>query len=83
MKHLLFIVLFAPALFAVDLSGIWVSSIKQPDGHTDREVLVLMQTGNQLAGRVERPWGNLDIQQGTADGNHFTITAKTTARPTK
>jgi alpha-galactosidase len=78
MKHLLFMVLFAPALFAVDLSGIWVSSIKQPDGHTDREVLVLKQTGNQLAGRVERPWGNLDIQQGTVEGNHFTITAKTT-----
>ena len=78
MKHLLFIVIFAPALFAVDLSGIWVSSSKQPDGHTDREVLVLKQTGNQLAGRVERAWGNLDIQQGTVDGNHFTITAKTT-----
>ena len=77
MKHLLLILLIAPSLFAADFSGIWVSSVKQPDGHTDREVLVLKQTGNQLTGRVERPWGTLDIQQGTVTGDRFTITAKT------
>ena len=77
MKHLLLILLVAPSLFAADFSGIWVSSVKQPDGHTDREVLVLKQTGNQLTGRVERPWGTLDIQQGTVTGDRFTITAKT------
>jgi alpha-galactosidase len=77
MKHLLLILLLAPALFAVDFSGIWVSSIKQPDGHTDRDVLVLKQTGNQLTGRVERAWGNLNIQQGSVDGRHFVISAKT------
>src|SRR5215472_8627637 len=77
MKHLLLTLLLTPAVFAADFSGIWVSSVKQPDGHTDREVLVLKQNGNQLTGRVERAWGNLDIQQGTVDGNRFTITAKT------
>jgi alpha-galactosidase len=77
MKHLLLILLIAPSLFAADFSGIWVSSVKQPDGHTDREVLVLKQAGNQLTGRVERPWGTLDIQQGTVTGDRFTITAKT------
>src|SRR6516165_8288728 len=76
MKHLLLILLIAPSLFAADFSGIWVSSVKHPDGHTDREVLVLKQSGNQLTGRVERAWGNLAIQQGTVDGDRFTITTK-------
>ena len=77
MKHLLLILLLAPFLFAVDFSGIWVSSIKQPDGHTDREVFVLKQTGNQLTGKVERAWGTLNIQEGSVDGSHFVIGAKT------
>jgi len=75
MKHLLLILLLAPFLFAVDFSGIWVSSIKQPDGHTDREVFVLKQTGNQLTGKVERAWGTLNIQEGSVDGSHFVIGA--------
>jgi alpha-galactosidase len=77
MKHLLLVLLFTPALFAIDFSGIWVSSIKQPDGHTDREVFVFKQAGNQLTGKVERPWGTLNIQEGSVDGSHFVLTAKT------
>ena len=80
MRHLLAILMLClstPPLFAADLSGIWASSVKQPDGHTDREVFVLQQNGTQLTGKIERPWGNLVIQQGSVDGNHFTVTAKT------
>jgi len=80
MRHLialLALTLFAPLLFAADLSGIWLYSLKQPDGHTDRTVLVLQQSGNQLSGKIEHPWGNLNIQQGSLDGNRFNITAKT------
>ncbi len=69
--------LFAPLLIAADLSGIWVSSIKQPDGHTDREVLVLQQSGNQLTGKIERPWGSFKIEPGPVEGNHFSVTAAT------
>jgi alpha-galactosidase len=69
--------LSTPLLFAADLSGIWLHSAKQPDGHTDRQVLVLQQSGNQLTGKIERAWGNFHIQQGTVDGNRFTLTAKT------
>src|SRR5271166_5065975 len=69
--------LSAPFLFAADFSGIWASSIKQPDGHTDREVFVLQQNGTRLTGKIERAWGNLVIQQGSSDGNRFTLTAKT------
>jgi len=80
MRHpiaILTLCLSAPLLFAADFSGIWSSSVKRPDGHTDREVLVLQQSGNQLTGKVERPWGNLVIQQGSVDGNQFTLTART------
>jgi len=69
--------LSAPLMFAADLTGIWLYSAKQPDGHTDREVFVLRQNGTQLSGKLERAWGNLVIQQGSVDGNHFTVTAKT------
>jgi len=67
----------APLLFAADLTGIWSQATKQPDGHTDRMVLVLQQSGSQLTGKIEHPWGNLNIQQGSVDGNHFSITART------
>ncbi len=80
MKHVIALVallLSASIGFAADLSGIWVSSVKQPDGHTDREVFVLQQSGNQITGKIERAWGNLVIQQGTLDGDRFTFTAKT------
>jgi len=80
MRHLIAILslcLSAPLLFAADFTGIWASSVKRPDGHTDREVLVLQQSGNQLTGKLERPWGNLVIQQGSVDGKQFTLTAKT------
>ena len=69
--------LSAPLMVAADLTGIWLYSAKQPDGHTDREVFVLRQNGTQLSGKLERAWGNLVIQQGSVDGNHFTVTAKT------
>jgi alpha-galactosidase len=74
---ILVVFLSAPFLSAADLSGIWVSSTKQPDGHTDRQVIVLQQTGSQLTGKIERAWGNFKIQQGSVDGNRFTLTART------
>jgi len=80
MRHLLAFLalsLLSPLLFAGDLSGIWVSSVSQPDGHTDREVLVLQQRGNQLTGKIERPWGSLNIHQASVDGDRFTLIAKT------
>jgi alpha-galactosidase len=80
MKHVLTIVtllLSSPLLYGADLTGIWLSAVKQPDGHTDREVFVLKQAGNQLTGKIERAWGNFAIQQGTVDGERFTLTAKT------
>jgi len=77
MKLLVALLLSTPLLFAADFSGIWVSSIKQPDGHTDREVLVLKQSGNQLTGKVERPWGNFTIEPTTVEGDRFTLKAKT------
>jgi len=67
--------LCAPLLFAADLSGIWVYSSKQPDGHTSRMVLVLQQDGNNLTGKIEHPWGTLKIKEGKVDGNNFTVTA--------
>ena len=69
--------LYAPLLLAADLSGIWLHSSKTPDGHTDREVLVLQQRGGQLTGKVERAWGNLTVQKGSVDGNRFTLSATT------
>ncbi|HVP54707.1 MAG TPA: glycoside hydrolase family 27 protein [Candidatus Eisenbacteria bacterium] len=80
MRHLiafLALCLSAPLLFATDLSGIWASSVKPPDGHTDRQVLVLRQSGNELTGKWERAWGNLTIHQGMINGNHFELKAKT------
>ena len=80
MKHLILVfvlLLSAPLLFAADFSGIWVSSVRQPDGHTSQMVLVLQQTGNQLTGKIEHPWGALVIKQGKVDGNHFSVTANT------
>jgi len=80
MRHLLaFLLLFLSAapLFAADFSGIWVSAIKQPDGHTDRQVLVLQQSGNQLTGKWEKAWGNLTIEQSSIEGNRFTLKART------
>ena len=67
----------APLLFADDLSGIWVSSTKQPDGHTSQMVLALQQNGNQLTGKIEHPWGRLNIKESKVDGNHFSVTAIT------
>ena len=67
--------LSAPFLFAADLSGIWLYSAKQPDGHTARMVLALQQDGDNLAGKIEHPWGTLNIKEGKVDGNRFTITA--------
>ena len=67
----------APLLFAADLSGIWVSSTKQLDGHTSQMVLALQQDGNKLTGKIEHPWGRLDIKESKVDGNHFSVTAIT------
>ncbi len=78
MRHLIAILslcLSAPLLFAADLTGIWLHSARQPDGHTDRIVLVLQQDGNQLTGKIEHAWGSLTIREGSVDGNRFTITA--------
>ena len=78
MRHLIAILslcLSAPLLFAADLTGVWLYSARQPDGHTDRMVLVLQQNGNQLTGKVEHAWGSLTIREGSVDGNRFTITA--------
>ena len=72
MKHLiafLALVLSAPLLFAADLSGIWLHSAKQADGHTSQMVLALQQSGNTLTGKIEHPWGALAIKQGKVDGN--------------
>ncbi len=71
------LLLCTPLLFAADLSGIWLYSSKAPDGHADREVLVLQQNGSELTGKMERPWGTFKIQKGSVDGNHFTLTAST------
>ena len=67
--------LCAPLMFAADLTGIWLYSAKQPDGHTTRLVLSLQQSGNNLAGKIEHPWGALNIKEGKVDGNNFSITA--------
>src|SRR5450755_4681470 len=67
--------LSAPLLFAADLSGIWLYSAKQPDGHTARMVLALQQNGDSLTGKIEHPWGTLNINQGKVDGKTFSITA--------
>ncbi|HEY4900115.1 MAG TPA: glycoside hydrolase family 27 protein [Terriglobales bacterium] len=80
MKRLIaFLVLFlaAPLLFAADFTGIWLYSSKQPDGHTSQMVLALQQTDNKLTGKIEHPWGRLDIKESKVDGNHFSITAIT------
>jgi len=71
------LLLFAPVAFAVDLSGIWVSAVKRADGSIDREVLVLQQNGNQLTGKLERPWGNFTISESKVDRNNFELKAKT------
>ena len=76
MKHLITLLLLAPLTFAADLSGIWFHSAKATDGHTVKMALVLTQTGTQLSGKVKLPWGDVDITQGSVDGNHFTLTAK-------
>jgi alpha-galactosidase len=77
MKPLLLILLFAPALFAADFSGIWLNSAKQPDGHTSQTVLALQQSGDTLTGKIEHFWGALLIKQGKVDGQHFSVAAVT------
>jgi alpha-galactosidase len=76
-KFLAFLTLMlcSPLLFAADLSGIWLSAAKQPDGHTSQMVLALQQSGNTLTGKIEQPWGSLVIKDGKVDGNHFSVTA--------
>src|SRR5271165_4140653 len=74
---ILALVLSAPLLFAADFTGIWLSSAQQPDGHTTQMVLVLQQNGNQLTGKIEHPWGRLDIKESKVDGDHFSVTAIT------
>jgi alpha-galactosidase len=69
--------LSSPLLFAADLTGIWVSAAKQPDGHTSQMVLALQQSGTTLTGKIEQPWGSLAIKEGKVDGNHFTVSAIT------
>ena len=69
--------LSAPLLFAADLSGIWLYSAKQPDGHTARMVLALQQSGTSLSGKIEHPWGTLEIKEGKVEGNAFSLTAPT------
>ncbi len=69
--------LSAPLLFAADLSGIWLYSAKQADGHTARMVLALQQSGTSLSGKIEHPWGTLDIKEGKVEGNAFSVMAPT------
>jgi len=69
------LLLSAPFLFATDFTGIWVTSAKQPDGHTALLVLTLQQTGDKLTGKIENPWGDLAIKEGKVDGNHFSVAA--------
>ena len=72
---MLVLFLSTPILFGADLSGIWLYSAKQPDGHTARMVLVLQQSGNSLTGKIEHAWGPLTIRAGSVDGNRFSISA--------
>ena len=58
MKRLIAILalfLSAPLLFAADLTGIWVSSAKQPDGHTSSLALVLSKPATSSPGKIELP----------------------------
>jgi len=71
------LMLSSPLLFAADLSGIWLRSAKQPDGHTSQMVLALQQSGDTLTGKIEHPWGALIIKQGKVDGEHFSVSAIT------
>jgi len=71
---ILALLFFAPLLFAADFTGTWLYSAKQPDGHTTRMVLALQQSGDTLTGKIENPWGNLDIKESRVDGNHFSVT---------
>jgi alpha-galactosidase len=71
------LILSSPFLLAADLTGIWLHSAKQPDGHTSQMVLALQQSGNSLTGKIEHPWGALIIKQGKVDGDHFSVSAMT------
>jgi alpha-galactosidase len=77
MKLLSALLLLSPMLFAADFSGIWVSSVKHPEGSTDREAFILQQSGDQLTGKLERPWGDFTISQSKVEGNRFELKAKT------
>ena len=73
--------LCTPLIFAADLTGIWLFSAKQPDGHTARMVLDLQQNGYNLTGKIEHPWGTLHIEEGKVEGDHFFITAPSDGGP--
>ncbi len=71
------LMLCSPVLFAADLTGIWLHSAKQADGHTSQMVLALQQSGDTLTGKIEHPWGALIIKQGKVDRDHFSVSAIT------
>ncbi len=76
MKHarLLPVALLCAALTAfaqTNISGVWLLSTPNPDGTTHDQFLNLKQQGNALTGNVSYNYRQMDIREGTVNGNKF------------
>jgi alpha-galactosidase len=58
---------------AQTLDGSWQTVQIMPDGNHTKTVFLFQHTGNQLNGKVEVAWGNLPLEKGTINGEHFTF----------
>lgn len=64
----------APRGPAIDPSGTWSLLVQSPHGDIDAQ-LTLARDGEQIAGTLSSPMGNVPVKGGRVDGNQIRLTA--------
>ena len=64
----------APAPAPVNVAGVWVGTVKTPDGKTSEVEATFTQTGADVQARtVNKATGNASTGEGTVSGNHLVL----------
>ncbi|MGH9614697.1 MAG: glycoside hydrolase family 27 protein, partial [Bryobacteraceae bacterium] len=66
---LLFTIALTASAWGADLTGHWVVETHNDDGTTRKTFLILKQDGVTLTGKVGATWADLDIREGSVQGD--------------
>ena len=76
MKRLFFALATALVVFAADPSGVWKTTVEQPDGTKAEIVYDLSFKEGRILGTIYTPVGEMHIIEGKIDGDKIQFTAE-------